>query len=105
MENVWAAHLTQLRDSDQARSLGIVMALAAEVMTLKAEVKRLQIALNDKNVLSHEAELDAGDGAAFRAWLQREQGEFTAALLKAWVETDEAPDVSAIVAAEAAIKD
>ncbi len=105
MENVWTAHLAQLRDSDQARSLGMMMALAAEVMTLKAEVKRLQIALNEKNVLSHEAELDAGDGPAFRAWLQREQAEFSKALLKAWVETDEAPDVSAIVAAEAAVKD
>ena len=105
MENVWTAHLAQLRDSDQARSLGMMMALAAEVMTLKAEVKRLQIALNEKNVLSHEAELDAGDDPAFRAWLQREQAEFSKALLKAWVETDEAPDVSAIVAAEAAVKD
>ncbi len=104
MENVWAAHLAQLRDSDQARSLGITLALAAEVLTLKAEVKRLQIALGETGVLSHAAELDAGEGDAFRKWLQREQSEFAKALLKAWIETDEAPDVSAIVQAEAAIK-
>jgi len=102
MDDVWAQHIAGIRDRPESRMLGMMFAMATELFALKAEVKRLRLALGDEGVLAPEAELDAGEGEAFAAWLKREQGEFAAAILKPWSKADEAPDVSGIAYAEKA---
>ncbi len=95
MDDVWVNHIAQLRDSEKSRALGMTFALATEVFALKAEVKRLRLALHAQGSLSTETELDAGEGEAFAKWLLREQSQFAKHLMKGWVETDQSPDVSA----------
>ncbi len=100
MENVWSSHLAMLKDDESSPALGMLIALSAEVFLLKAEVARLRLALHASGVVSPDAELAAGETSSFAAWLSKEQVAFTAPLLRAWAQTDEAPDVSGIVTAE-----
>jgi hypothetical protein len=97
MSNVWTDHIATLRDSNDGRLLGVTMALAAEVMLLKAEVHRLRDALH-ADVLDPRAEEAAGETSAFQDWLRAEQAEFARTLLQPWLEPDAAPDVSAVAA-------
>ena len=81
-------------DMDSARLMGVLMALAGEVYVLKAEVKRLRIALQQRGGLD-ESDIDrAGGSEAMKQWMAREEGDFARALLRPFTHPDEAPDVS-----------
>ena len=77
-----------------ARLMGVITALAAEVYGLKAEVRRLQIAL-DSAGLARPEQLDAaGRSDAMQAWFAAEEPAFARALLSPFADPDPVPDVS-----------
>lgn len=80
---------------DSARLMGVILALAGEVYVLKAEVRRMRIALADRQVLDEQALEQAGGSVRMNDWLKREEAEFGQALLRPFTHPDEAPNVSA----------
>ena len=71
------ADLTYAKDPLVARLLEMVVALGGEVFLLRAEAERLRRALAERGTVD-EAALDAvAADPDFRAWLAREQTEFT----------------------------
>ena len=81
---------TEPRD---ARMFGVMMALASEVYVLKAEVQRLNAALEQGGLVTGDALEAAGQTEAMAAWLSAEQKTFTADLLRPWLEPDPIADV------------
>jgi hypothetical protein len=77
-----------------ARLMGVITALAAEVYGLKAEVKRLQIALEGAALTSADQIEAAGRSDAMRAWFAAEEPAFARALLSPFTDPDPVPDVS-----------
>lgn len=82
------------------RMMGVVMALASEVFVLKAEVRRLNLALEESAMIDDPALEAAGDSRAMHTWLAEEQTIFAEALLRPWMEPDGAPDVRDYMSAE-----
>ena len=80
-------------DSTDARMFGVIMALAGEVYVLKAEVQRLTEALGQGDLVDNEALEAAGESEAMEAWLATEQKNFTAEILRPWLEPDAVSDV------------
>lgn len=84
---------------DSTRLLSMLMALAGEVFVLKGEVQRLKVALAEFGPVG-PSELDtAAHSAEMNSWLAKEEREFGESLLRAFNSPDEAPDVSAAMAA------
>ncbi len=79
---------------DSARLLGVITALAAEVYVLKAEVKRLTIALESSGATNAKALESAGSSERMLRWFAEEEGAFGPALFRPFTHPDEAPDVS-----------
>ena len=77
-----------------ARLMGVITALAAEVYGLKAEVRRLQIALESSGLTSPDQLDAAGRSPAMRAWFSAEEPAFARALLSPFTDPDPVPDVS-----------
>lgn len=77
---------------NDARMMGVVMALASEVYILKAEVQRLTNALAQNDLISDEALEAAGQSEAMEGWLAAEQKAFTAELLRPWLAPDPIAD-------------
>lgn len=100
----WARHLARLKDDPNGKALGVMVALASEVFLLKAENRRLRLALEKRGGLSHADEVAAGNDAEFRKWLQAEQAAFSRAVFKPWLEPDESPDTSAEYEREMKVK-
>ena len=75
--------------------LMVILALAGEVYVLKAEVRRMRIALADRQVLDEQALEQASGSIRMNDWLKREEAEFGQALLRPFTHPDEAPNVSA----------
>lgn len=80
---------------DGARLMGVILALAGEVYVLKAEVQRLRVALELRELIDDKALDEAARSPEMERWQAREEREFAPALLRAFTEPDEAPDVSA----------
>ncbi len=80
---------------DSARLMGVILALAGEVYLLKAELRRMRIALADRQMLDEQALDQAGSSAQMSDWLKREEAEFGQSLLRPFTHPDEAPNVSA----------
>jgi len=80
---------------DSARLMGVILALAGEVYVLKAELRRMRIALADRQMLDEQALDQAGTSTRMSDWLKREEAEFGQALLRPFTHPDEAPNVSA----------
>ena len=79
---------------DSTRLMNVILSLAGEVYALKAQVQRLQIALESKQAIDADSLEAAGESSAMAAWLEREGAVFGQSLLASFTETDTAPDVS-----------
>lgn len=87
-------NVADLMQTDTARLLGMIMNLAGEVFVLKAEVAGLRAALLDGGATSDVQLTAAVQDERWKAWLQREGDEFTAAVLKPFLYPDRVPDVT-----------
>ncbi len=83
---------------DSARLMGMIVALAGEVFVLKAEVQRLRLALDAKAVVDDVALDAAGASPAMARWMAAEDAAFGAAVMRPFVQPDDAPDVSYFMA-------
>ena len=87
-----SVNLNGFTQPNDARMLGVVMALASEVFILKSEVHRLTEALNQNGLVSDAALEVAEQSEAMETWLSTEQAAFTAELLRPWLEPDPIAD-------------
>lgn len=83
---------------NDARMMGVVMALASEVYILKAEVQRLTAALTQSDLVTNEALEAAGESEAMEGWLAAEQKAFTTELLRPWLAPDPVADTRPFMA-------
>lgn len=77
----FSADLGYLQAQDVSRIMSSVVALGAEVFMLKAELKRLQLALAESGVATESSLQRTGESAEFNAWLASEQATFARNLL------------------------
>lgn len=85
--------MEQLFKSDTERLLAMIMALGGELFVLKAEMKRLKIALNKHEFIS-ERDLDfVAESSEFAFWLSSEEKEFGEHLMNSYTQADKVGQV------------
>ncbi|MGE0798345.1 MAG: hypothetical protein AB7G13_34500 [Lautropia sp.] len=97
--NPWQGAIQSI-NQDSGRLLGMMLALAADVYMLKAEVSRLRIALAHKNVMEPADLTAAADSADFAAWDRKERSLSVESLLEPWLHPDKAPDLLSMMLQE-----
>ncbi len=75
-------------DPAMTRLMGMVTALAGEVFVLKAQNRRLTVALEDAGSLDPETLSAAGDSPDLAIWMEQERDAFAAALMAPLTEPD-----------------
>ncbi len=70
------ANLGYMPDAMSGRLLEMIVGLGGEVFVLKAELRRMRMALEAIGQLGEQALENASASAEFKAWLQQEQQAF-----------------------------
>lgn len=85
------------KDPAMTRLMGMVTALAGEVFVLKAQNRRLAVALETGGVLSQDALSASGDSPDLADWMANERDAFAAALMAPLIEPDMAQDAHDLI--------
>jgi hypothetical protein len=84
--------LGSLEDAESTRLMGVVVALAAEVFVLKAQVERLTRALQAAGAVDAARLAAAGEGEDMKRWMMSEEAAFAGGLAAPYLEGDRALD-------------
>jgi hypothetical protein len=76
------------RDPESARLIGMIVALAGEVFVLKAQVERLQRALEAGGAVDAKRLAAAAADEGMAKWLAAEESAFTRSLTAPYLEPD-----------------
>jgi hypothetical protein len=76
------------RDPESARLMGMIVALAGEVFVLKAQVERLQRALEAGGALDAKRLAAAAADEGMAKWLAAEESAFTRSLTAPYLQPD-----------------